>query len=111
MYPFLLNGIKDLGGLSAKPKNLDSFCGMFINMVFAIASQFKGAVATPGVLLCMDYFCRKEWGDEYYNNPSLVISANSNREKTIQSQIHQYFQQICYSLMQPSAARGSQSVF
>lgn len=60
MYPFLLNGIKDLGGLSAKPKNLDSFAGMFVNMVFAIASQFKGAVATPGMLLCMDYFCRKE---------------------------------------------------
>lgn len=111
MYPFLLNGIKDLGGLSAKPKNLDSFCGMFVNMVFAIASQFKGAVATPGMLLCMDSFCRKEWGDNYYKNPNLVISANSNREKTIESQIHQYFQQICYSLMQPSAARGSQSVF
>lgn len=49
MYPFLLNGIKDLGGLSAKPKNLDSFCGIFINLVFAIAAQFKGAVATPGI--------------------------------------------------------------
>ena len=28
MYPFLLNGIKGIGGLSAAPKNLDSFCGM-----------------------------------------------------------------------------------
>ena len=26
MYPFLLNGIKDIGGLSASPKNIDSFC-------------------------------------------------------------------------------------
>ena len=25
MYPFLLNGIKDLGGLSVAPKNIDSF--------------------------------------------------------------------------------------
>lgn len=112
MYPFLLNGIKDLGGLSAKPKNLDSFCGMFVNMVFAIASQFKGAVATPGLLLCMDYFCRKEWGDDYYARTNTVItSPDCNRQKTIESQIHQYFQQICYSLMQPSAARGSQAVF
>ena len=62
MYPFLLNGIKDLGGLSVAPKNIDSFCGMFVNLVFAIASQFKGAVATPSMLLCMDYFLRKEWG-------------------------------------------------
>lgn len=43
MYPFLLHGIKELGGLSAKPESLESFCGIFINMVFAIASQFKGA--------------------------------------------------------------------
>ena len=111
MYPFLLNGIKELGGLSAKPKNLDSFCGMFVNLVFAVASQFKGAVATPGMLLCMDYFCRKEWGDDYYLNKDLIISAPGIKVKTIQSQVHQYFQQICYSLMQPSAARGNQSVF
>ena len=65
MYPFLLNGIKDLGGLSVAPKNIDSFCGMFINLVFAIASQFKGALATPSMLLCMDYFLRKEWGNDY----------------------------------------------
>ena len=38
MYPFLNEGIKNLGGLSASPKNLDSFCGMYINLIFAIAS-------------------------------------------------------------------------
>lgn len=112
MYPFLLNGIKDLGGLSAAPKNIDSFCGMFVNLVFAIASQFKGAVATPGVLLCMDYFLRKEWGDKYYEKKDVVISnEHCNRKQTIQGQIHQYFQQIVYSLMQPSGSRGNQSVF
>ena len=26
MYPFLINGLKNIGGLSASPKNLDSFC-------------------------------------------------------------------------------------
>lgn len=112
MYPFLINGIKDLGGLSAAPKNIDSFCGMFVNLVFAIASQFKGAVATPGVLLCMDYFLRKEWGDNYYKDPDLVISSPySNRKQTVRGQVHQYFQQIVYSLMQPSGSRGNQSVF
>lgn len=112
MYPFLTNGIKDIGGLSARPKNIDSFCGMFVNLVFAVASQFKGAVATPGVLLCMDYFLRKEWGDNYYNKTDLVISSiYSNRKQTIIGQIHQYFQQICYSLMQPSGSRGNQAVF
>lgn len=112
MYPFLINGIKDLGGLSAAPKNIDSFCGMFVNLVFAIASQFKGAVATPGVLLCMDYFLRKEWGDNYYLKSDIIISnEHCKRQQTIQGQIHQYFQQIVYSLMQPSGSRGNQSVF
>lgn len=112
MYPFLLNGIKDLGGLSAAPKNIDSFCGMFVNLVFAIASQFKGAVATPGVLLCMDWFLRKEWGDNYYLKPETIITnGHCNKQQTIQGQIHQYFQQIVYSLMQPSGSRGNQSVF
>lgn len=112
MYPFLINGIKDLGGLSAAPKNIDSFCGMFVNLVFAIASQFKGAVATPGVLLCMDYFLRKEWGDNYYLKPHVTINnEHCKRKQTIQGQIHQYFQQIVYSLMQPSGSRGNQSVF
>lgn len=112
MYPFLLNGIKDIGGLSAAPKNIDSFCGMFVNLVFAIASQFKGAVATPGVFLCMDWFLRKEWGDNYYLKKDVVISSeHSSRKITIQHQIHQYFQQIVYSLMQPSGGRGNQSVF
>lgn len=112
MYPFLLNGIKDLGGLSAAPKNIDSFCGMFVNLVFAVASQFKGAVATPGVLLCMDWYFRKEWGDNYYLKPKIIITSNyCIRQQTIQGQIHQYFQQIVYSLMQPSGSRGNQSVF
>lgn len=112
LYPFLLNGIKDIGGLSAAPKNIDSFCGLFVNLVFAIASQYKGAVATPGVLLCMDYFLRKEWGDDYYiKNDVIITSDHCLRKMTIKSQIHQYFQQICYSLMQPSGSRGNQACF
>lgn len=107
MYPFLTNGIKDLGGLSAAPKNLDSFCGMFVNMVFAISSQYAGAVATPEFLLCFDYFARKEFGDNYYNN----LNNNYTKNRTIIEQIHQYFQQVTYSINQPSAARGFQSAF
>lgn len=112
LYPFLKNGIKDIGGLSAAPKNIDSFCGLFVNLVFAVAAQYKGAVATPGMLLCMDYFLRKEWGDNYYQKPDTIItSEHCLRQMTIQKQIHQYFQQICYSLMQPSGSRGNQACF
>lgn len=102
MYPFLTNGINKIGGLSARPKNLDSFCGMYVNLVFAISAQFAGAVATSEVLLYFDYFAKKEWGDNYYLNPDTVISSDSClRKKTIRGQIHQYYQQIVYSINQP----------
>ena len=40
LYPFLLHGLKNLGGTSTAPNNLDSFCGGFINLVFLVAAQF-----------------------------------------------------------------------
>lgn len=109
MYQFLLNGIKDLGGLSAAPKNIDSFCGMFCNLVFTEAGQFLGATAFPEALLYFTYFAKKEWGNDFYKNPDKVISINSSREKTIRSQIHQYWQQIIYTINQNSANRGLQA--
>lgn len=112
MYPFLTDGIKNLGGLSAAPKNLDSFCGMYINLIFATSAMFAGAVATSEFLLYFDYFAKKEWGDDYYTKSDIVISSrNCNRKKTIKSQIEQYFQQVIYSINQPAAARGLQSAF
>ena len=112
MYPFLNNGIKDLGGLSASPKNLDSYCGMYVNLIFAIAGQFAGAVATSEFLLYFDYFARKEWGDEYYIKHDVEITnAHSNRMMTIRKKIHQHFQQVIYSINQPAAARGMQAAF
>lgn len=112
MYPFLTNGIRGLGGLSTAPKNLDSFCGMYINFIFASASQFAGAVATSEFLTYFDYFARKEWGDDYWQYPDAVITTDlCARQKTIKSQIHQYFQQVVYSINQPAAARGMQAAF
>lgn len=111
MYPFLDNGIKGIGGLSAKPKNLDSYCGMFVNMIFAVSAQFAGAVAVPEALLYFDYFARKEWGDDYYLHIDDVINPRSLHPRTIRQQIHQHFQQIIYSINQPAAARGLQAAF
>lgn len=112
MYPFLTRGIKDIGGLSAAPKNIDSYCGMYINLIFAVSAQFAGAVATSEFLLYFDYFARKEWGDNYYLKPDVIITSDyCQRKKTIQGQIHQYFQQVIYSINQPAAARGMQSCF
>lgn len=178
MYPFLTNGLKNIGGLSAEPKNIDSYCGMYCNLIFAISSQFAGAVATSESLLYFTYFCKKEWGDEFYkesnsfykigyklrkllneshywtNNvkelaehdfgsdelnklrdelvyeserpltedelkdycehikedPNYVLKFGDGT-RTIKGQIHQYWQQIVYTISQPAAARGYQSAF
>lgn len=112
MYPFLLFGLEKLGGKSAVPKNLDSFCGIYVNLNFALASEIKGAVATPEFLMYMDYFCRKEWGNNYYLKPSVKITTDyCIKQKTIGSQIDQYFQQVTYSINQIAGARGMQSPF
>lgn len=112
MYPFLMDGIKGLGGLSASPKNLKSFCGIFCNMIFAISSQFAGAIAVSEALLYFTYFCKKEWGDDFYLRPDEVIERPKNSEpRTILKEIQQYWQQIIYTINQPAAARGFQSAF
>lgn len=97
LYPFLISGLKSLGGESGAPKHLESFCGSFGNLIFAISAQFAGAVATPEFLLVFDYFARKEYGDNYLENNTAMIS--------------QKLQHIVYVLNQPAAARGYQSVF
>ena len=94
MYPYLLDGLKNLGGESGVPLHLRSFCGGFINLVFAVSSQFAGAVATPEFLMYFDHFARRDFGDNYIKNHSKDM-AN-------------YMQQIVYSLNQPAAARGYQ---
>ncbi|XMB86140.1 anaerobic ribonucleoside-triphosphate reductase [Mycoplasmatota bacterium WC44] len=110
MYPFLFNGLKELGGDSRAPKNIDSFVGAFINLVFALASQFAGAIATVEFLMYLDYFFRKEWGDDYYLK-NQELATLGVKPKTIDKKIEGYLQQVVYSINQPAAARGYQSVF
>lgn len=110
LYPFLFQGNTAIGGTSEAPKNLASFSGAFINLVFALASQFCGAVSTPEWLSYMDYFIRKEYGDDYYLHVDDPADLSSRR-RTIDKVITDAFEQVVYSLNQPAAARGNQSVF
>jgi ribonucleoside-triphosphate reductase len=85
---------------------------MYVNLIFAIAGQFAGAVATSEFLLYFDYFARKEWGDNYYQKPDVQLNnAHASRFMSIRKKIHQHFQQVVYSINQPAAARGMQSAF
>ena len=112
MYPFLMNGLSEIGGISSAPTNLGSFCGSFINLVFAVAAQFAGAVSTPEFLMYMDYFIRKDYGNDYINRLDKIVSPTfAKRQRTLKETIEDCFQQVVYSLNQPAAARDYQSVF
>ena len=110
MYPFLFEGARTVGGKSDAPKHLQSFCGSFINLAYAIAAQFAGAVATPEFLMYMDYFIRKEYGDDYYLNPDRIVDL-SIVPKSLDKIIVNDFEQVVYSLNEPAGARSFQSIF
>jgi ribonucleoside-triphosphate reductase len=110
MYPWLLGGTKSIGGNSTAPTNLKSFCGGFVNMVFIVSSMLSGACATPEFLMYMNYFLEKEYGLDYYKRANEQADM-SVRCRTIDKIITDCFEQIVYSINQPTGARNFQSVF
>ena len=110
MYPFLIDGLRNLGGVSVAPTDLKSFCGEFINLVYSISSQFMGAVATPEFLMYLDYFIRKDYGDDYIDHLEDVVEMNV-KKRTLVKVIDNYFQQVVHSMNMPAGNRGYQTVF
>ena len=110
MYPWLINGTMSIGGNSTVPTNLKSFCGGFVNMVFMVSSMLSGACATPEFLMYMNYFVGLEYGDDYYKHVDEVVDL-SKRRRTIDKMITDCFEQIVYSINQPTGARNFQAVF
>ena len=110
MYPWLLEGTYSVGGNSSAPTNLKSFCGGFINMVFIVSSMLSGACATPEFLMYLNYFITKEYGDDYYKESGKIVDL-SNKKRTIDKIITDCFEQIVYSINQPTGARNFQAVF
>ena len=110
MYPFLVDGLRNLGGQSKAPTDLKSYCGEFINLVYSVSSQFMGAVATPEFLMYMDYFIRKDYGDDYLTILDKVVELN-RKGRTLEQVIENAFQQVVHSMNMPAGNRGYQTVF
>ena len=110
MYPWLINGTTGIGGNSSAPTNLKSFCGGFVNMVFIVSSMLSGACATPEFLMYLNYFIGKEYGKDYWKEADKVVDL-SLRQRTIDKVITDCFEQIVYSINQPTGARNFQAVF
>ena len=110
MYPFLIDGLKNLGGQSTAPTDLKSYCGEFINLVYSVSSQFMGAVATPEFLMYMDYFIRKDYGEDYLDILDKQVELN-RKGRTLEQVIENCFQQVVHSMNMPAGNRGYQTVF
>lgn len=110
MYPWLIGGTTSIGGNSVAPTNLKSFCGGFVNMVFMVSSMLSGACATPEFLMYMNYFIELEYGEDYYLREDEVVDL-SKKKRTISKIITDCFEQVVYSINQPTGARNFQAVF
>ena len=110
MYPWLISGTTSIGGNSKAPTNLRSFCGGFVNMVFMVSSMLSGACATPEFLMYMNYFIMLEYGKDYFQNTDKIVDL-SQKQRTLDKVITDHFEQIVYSINQPTGARNFQAVF
>lgn len=110
LYPMLTTGTKSMDGLGTTPPHcLGSFCGQLVNLTFLLAAQCKGAVAFGEFFNFLDYFCVKDYGEDYHLRGGEIASTKPRR--TILSTIHQAYQQIIYGWNQPAGNRSYQSPF
>lgn len=111
IYPFLLDGLKILGGSSGAPNHANSFIGGLINLVFMGASQFAGALAIPEFFCAFDHYLRVDYGNDYVKRWDETMESWGNRRSTLKDKIYDWFQQFVYSINQPAGARNYQSPF
>ena len=114
LYPMLLDkGVGNIDGITPRPANwLDSFCGQFNNLVFLLSAQCKGAVAFGEFFNFFDYFCVKEFGENYPDKEKMYYTTEVvNHRMTISDKIESAFQNIVYYVNQPAQNRGWQSPF
>ena len=111
LYPFLLDGLKNLGGTSGPPKHASSFIGGLCNLIFLIAGQFAGAVAIPEFLPYLDHFLRNDYGQDYIEHLDEPVWNIGTNKVTVRHIVEDLFQEFVYCVNQPAAARGYQSPF
>ncbi len=111
MYPFLFNGLKEIDGFTDAPKHVKSFTGAFCNLIYALAAEFKGAIATPEFLAYFAYFVSKDYGEDWYERLNETITVTGNYEWNLRQTIEQEFQFVVYTINQEAGGRGGQAVF
>ena len=90
-------------GLTIKPpKHSRSFINLVVQSISFISNQNAGASAFPDLFVCLDWFLRKEYGEDY------VKLYHEN--ETIKTYLDETFQHLIYSFNYPYRA-GLESPF
>ena len=113
LYPLLTEGVGNMDGVTpGPPEHLQSFAGQINNLLFLLSAQCKGAVAFGEFFNFVDYFCVKDFGENYPEiENKLATSPYVKYTRTIGQEIEQAFQtMICY-WNQSAGNRGYQSPF
>lgn len=113
LYPLLTEGVGNMDGVTpTPPQHLESFCGQFNNLVFLLSAQCKGAVAFGEFFNYFDYFCVKDFGEEWHQKlDELTETSIVTKPRTIKDRIEAAFQTIVYYINQPAGNRSYQSPF
>jgi len=82
------------------PKRSDSFFALLIQTTAYISNQILGAASYPDFFVVLDWFYRKEMGEDY---------SDQLNDKTIWKRIKNQFQNLVFSFNFPF--RGNQSAF
>ena len=98
LAPIINEGMPWVKNIRVKPvKHFDTLISNSIKYIYNLSTQCVGAIAVPDLLAYAEYFIRKDYGEEWYNNEDSV------------RHVKQGFQQWIYGVN--DKARGNQSPF
>lgn len=98
LAPIVYDGMPWVKNIKVKPvKHFLSLINNSIKYIYTLSTQCVGAIAVPDFLVFAEYFIRKDFGEEWYENESSV------------NLVSQLFQHWIYSVN--DKARGNQSAF
>lgn len=96
------------------PKRSDSFIALLIQTTAYISNQIAGAASYPDFFVILDWYYRKEYGENYMDRLRSQKNNSNHEEKhlfdlSVWNKIKNQFQNLIYSLNFPF--RGGQSAF
>jgi ribonucleoside-triphosphate reductase len=98
LAPIVNTGMPWVKNIKVGPvKHFSTFISNSIKYIYNLSTQCVGAIAVPDFLAYAEYFIRKDYGEEWYNDPRSI------------REVEQGFQQWIFGVN--DKARGNQSPF